>query len=213
MLFRDGTGGRLSREWVDVHPGLKGLLVELQEWSIAQEIPEPVITELIRTPEENMQLYTRLWRGLVEGAFASGMVQGVGDGESKRRRVAVVGLLHARKELSDLVPAILSGQPLPMEARKKLSATLNPTFLREEAEKRFSWHMARCAADLRTFHYRSTQRPRVFAWLHSKLLGKLAVGSAELLEHDVAGPHIHVAWKDEAWKRQFCSQFTGEKHG
>lgn len=71
---------------------------------------------------------------------------------------------------------------------------------RKLARDKFSWHLCRCAADIRNFHYLPEQRRQVMAFLRERCPRPMF----ELVEHDVGkGDHIHVGRKDFGWRKQF----------
>lgn len=71
---------------------------------------------------------------------------------------------------------------------------------RETARMKFSWHLVRCAADIRNRHYTKEEREDVFAWLRVHCKPPMF----ELVQHDVGkGDHIHVGRKDLEWKTRF----------
>lgn len=66
-----------------------------------------------------------------------------------------------------------------------------------QGKKRFSWHMCLCAVDLRNFTYTAEQLGRVYAFLTDNHDPELW----EVLSHDVGrGDHLHLAFRDAAWK-------------
>lgn len=65
------------------------------------------------------------------------------------------------------------------------------------ARGRFSWHMVGQAVDMRARHYTQTQLDSVVEFLAKRCKAP----DWELLEHDIAGPHLHLARRD-AQKRK-----------
>lgn len=65
-------------------------------------------------------------------------------------------------------------------------------------DSKFSWHMVRCAVDLRNKHYTKEQMEAVNNWFKANVGAPLF----EYLMHDVGrGDHIHVAIKDKKWRK------------
>lgn len=92
------------------------------------------------------------------------------------------------------------------QERLYLAHYLAKGFLEDEAKrmarKKFSWHLARCAADFRSSGkpYIDEELDQISLWLHEKCPGS----EWELLLHDVGhGKHFHVAKRDFLWRRQW----------
>lgn len=65
--------------------------------------------------------------------------------------------------------------------------------------KRFSWHLADCAADMRNAPYSPEQRKAIM----ERLREGTTTATHEVLEHDVGnGSHFHWAVKDAAWRKE-----------
>lgn len=78
------------------------------------------------------------------------------------------------------------------------SKGLSEADARAEARKKFSWHLARCAVDLRNNHYTAVQRRQVMEFLKQ---GR-EKPHWEVIEHDVGrGDHIHLGRRDFDWMR------------
>ncbi len=132
----------LQVQFLDLHPEVRRLVLSLDAYSDAAKLPEVVVTHVLRTPEQQEDIY---WRNL---------------------RIA--------KDISE------------DEARA-------------QARKKFSWHMARCAVDIRNSHYTPDQLSRVMAYLRPCC----PTGPWELLQHDVGrGDHIHIGRKDFSWRKK-----------
>lgn len=66
-------------------------------------------------------------------------------------------------------------------------------------DHRFSWHLVRCAVDIRNSHYSIDQLGRVLEFLKD---GRDE--GWEILNHDVGkGSHIHVGFRDPEWRARF----------
>jgi hypothetical protein len=64
----------------------------------------------------------------------------------------------------------------------------------------FSWHMVGAAVDFRNRVYNSKQLTAIIDWLIKRVGRK----HWEILSHDVGrGNHFHLAFEDEAWKREW----------
>ena len=78
------------------------------------------------------------------------------------------------------------------------STGLSEKEARAQARKKFSWHLARCAVDLRNNHYTAVQRKQVMEFLRD---GRERP-HWEVIEHDVGrGDHIHLGRRDFGWQR------------
>lgn len=71
-----------------------------------------------------------------------------------------------------------------------------------------SWHLFRCAVDLRLSHYDAMAKEKVLAWWQEKLVDrkdkKGPKAKWELYtETHGTGPHIHVGRRDYAWKEKY----------
>jgi hypothetical protein len=69
------------------------------------------------------------------------------------------------------------------------------------ARARFSWHCVGCAVDLRSKHYSGPQKSAVAAFLKTRCTGP----EWEFLEHDVSGPHFHLALRDQKRREVFTN--------
>lgn len=99
------------------------------------------------------------------------------------------GLLHP-----ELVAAIEEFDRFSVE--QLLPRPVLTSLIRPPAE-RFSWHFARCAADLRSRHYDDDQLRLVLDWWRARFPG----GGHEVIHHDVGrGVHLHVAVADQSWR-------------
>ncbi len=174
MRFVDGPRGRLAREWgEDLHPATRGLLLEFERWSTEEGLPSPVITMLGRTLKENADIYVAFWS-------------------------RVVAAYHDGKDLSD------ADTRVALAKRGKSSAEL-----RAEAEQRFSWHLVNCAADVRTRHYSEPDLARVELFFRERVMVPAEPGvepeckpDYEFQVHDVAGPHLHIAFKSFDYRKK-----------
>lgn len=102
-----------------------------------------------------------------------------------------VTLTEDESRILERVEAISTAQNLPIDKA-----------FERWADSKFSWHMARCAVDLRNRHYSPKQRQAVVAFLRSMV----SRGEWELLEHDIGrGDHIHLAKKDSEWKTKYAA--------
>ena len=78
------------------------------------------------------------------------------------------------------------------------SKGLPETEARAEARKKFSWHLARCAVDLRNRHYTPVQLQQVMEFLQRDRKHPLW----EILNHDVGrGDHLHIGRRDYSWRK------------
>ncbi|MGH8525243.1 MAG: hypothetical protein ACREXY_13860 [Gammaproteobacteria bacterium] len=86
-----------------------------------------------------------------------------------------------------------------LELIKELSG-LNEDRIREKAEQKFSWHMCRCAVDIRVKEYRLEQIAKGVRWFKSRCAGS----TWELITaaHGT-GVHWHVGFRSFEWRRKF----------
>lgn len=69
---------------------------------------------------------------------------------------------------------------------------------RAEARRKFSWHLCRCAVDLRNNHYTAVQLAQVMDFLKRGREAPLW----EVISHDVGrGNHLHLGRRDFSWRR------------
>ena len=69
---------------------------------------------------------------------------------------------------------------------------------RAQARKKFSWHLAKCAVDLRNNHYTAVQLQQALEFLKRGREHPLW----EVISHDVGrGNHLHIGRRDFAWQR------------
>lgn len=118
---------RCEKEYFGVlHPAVRDLVQAFCEWSRVSGLPEPTVTCVVRTPDENRAIY-----------------KGV---------------------------------------------------------DRFSWHLVRCAVDLRNHHYTPEQRRKAEGWLGARAMRP----RWEFVPQDHGtGPHFHVAIRDARWRELY----------
>lgn len=109
----------------------------------------------------------------------------------------IVERLHAHKPLSSVEAK------LALELDGKSDAELA-----KRALQRFSWHMVRCAADLRIRHYSVAQLKQVEAFMRARTTN---TKYWEFLVHDVSGPHIHVGVRDFKYRAEFSPKPKEQK--
>jgi hypothetical protein len=164
----------MEEGWATVHPELRQLLVDFEAFSQKAGLPEPVVTDLVRHPSAQQTIYLRWFRKLqqaLEPGANRGSIDPEGDGSYR--------------------PLTLS----EMKQAKELRG-LQEHELVQRAVGRFSWHLVRCAADLRTRHYSPQQKVQVLRWFEERCPRPLW----EFLHHDVTAPHLHVGRRDFAWR-------------
>jgi hypothetical protein len=164
----------MEEGWPLLHPDLRQLLTDFEGWSAKQGLPEPVVTDLVRQPSAQQTIYLRFFRKLqraMEPGPEQGRIDPEGDGTF---RPLTLSELKQAKELRGLPEAELVTR----------------------AMGRFSWHLVRCAADLRSRHYSPAQLAQVRRWFEERCQRPLY----EFLVHDVTAPHLHVGRRDFAWR-------------
>lgn len=62
-----------------------------------------------------------------------------------------------------------------------------------------SWHLFRCATDLRSKHYTPQQAARVMDWIKAHC--EQPLWETVLVPHGT-GPHFHVARRDFSWRKE-----------
>lgn len=97
MKFADDSA-RLVEEYPLSHPDLILVFSEFEAFSFKRGLPEPVLTELVRWPEENAQTYLKVWREMMRKAR-------VGE--------------HLSDEDSELVAELIALTPTELEQRAK----------------------------------------------------------------------------------------------
>jgi hypothetical protein len=165
-----------------IHPDLRLVLVEFAQWCSTQGMKAPFITCLRRNKTEQVALYMEHWRQL----------------QFKIRQ------LHALPQHSARWQDFFANATEWRLAEHIKHHT--EEHLRAQANLRLTWHFYDCAADLRTVgpdprnpHYSPVQLKAVEAWFHKRC----PHGQWELkTETHGSGPHVHVARKDEDWKRK-----------
>lgn len=70
--------------------------------------------------------------------------------------------------------------------------------VRNMARARFSWHLARCAADIRIYNYLPEQLLAVKGWLQDKAREPLWFWL-----HELTPPHIHVERRAFDWRKEY----------
>jgi hypothetical protein len=122
----------------------------------------------------------------------------------------VVELWRSAKEQGDLYVGIWRQQAKQALASKappraaKLRALeihrMSDKELRGLAEQKFSWHVCRCAVDLRTRHYTREQMLEVVKWFQERCPKPMW----ELVtEKHGTGAHIHCGRRDFSWRKKF----------
>jgi hypothetical protein len=182
IRFRDAPSGPMRADYPKVHPELRALLEAFDAFSEAEGLPDPVVTDLVRSPEAQERIYVTFWQKLqqaLEDGPHKGQIDPEGDG---------------------------SFRPLTESEKRDAEAVRGLTLeqLSARAKNRFTWHHCACAADLRTRHYGPGQLKRVRAWVMEKTAPPSDVRPQdrlwEVLFHDVTAPHLHIARRDAAWR-------------
>ncbi len=161
----------LRDEFKDLlHNDVRIVVEALDVWSRENGIPEVVVTEVHRTIPQQQAIYTRHADQLIYRLK-------IGDPDLDGQE------LDLAKELMDL-------------SRDAVMAW---------ARRRFSWHLCNCAVDIRSRNYSKDQLGAVMSFLAKRCPRKLTreeerAGhlSWELLEHDVAGAHVHLGVRDQS---------------
>lgn len=174
----------MQRDWPTVHPELRVLLVAFDEYSVKWDLPEPVVTDLVRSPEQQMRVYVRFWKKL-QAALADGphhnQIDPEDDGTFRPLTPVEYGQAVVLRPLTD--------EQLAARARQK-----------------FTWHWVRCAMDLRSREYSPDELSRVRKWFQPRCQAPLW----EFLVHDVTAPHIHCARRDFAWRARWLPESSGK---
>lgn len=176
---------RMSLEFTRLHPQLQALLVDFDRWSEAQAQADAATT----TPGAGAVLFpapvaTELFRTEKE------------QGEIYTEHFQKLIKLYMQS------PSLVSATDRPLIARL---STAPEAVIHNQAVQKFTWHLVGCAADLRTKHYRPSQLARVRTWFAERCAAKQ---DWELLFHDVTGPHMHVAFKDQTWAAHYKPELT-----
>ena len=169
---------RLCADWPLVHPELRGLVDTFVRHSAALGLPDPLVTDAVRDRRDQVRIYVAHYRRL-QAALLPGPHQGHIDPEDDG-----VWRPLTQAEVQEAL-AIQALDAAALDAR---------------AAARFTWHWARCAADLRTRHYSGPQLAAVARWFKARC----ARPDWEWVIHDVTAPHLHVARRDEAWRARYA---------
>lgn len=203
MRFKEGNETRLRGDWDErIHPDLRTLLLKFEAFSSEKGLPPPLLTELVRDPEEQIRIYVTFWKKLIEA-----MKPGPHHGEIDPENDGTFRPLERSEKITaeDLEKAIEIRVAAEETARKVTlgeaqRAELVDVYLRERAAKKFTWHFARTAADGRTRHYSKAQLVIVADFFKLECADK---NRWEFLIHDVTAPHFHVARRDFSWRARF----------
>jgi len=172
--FKDAA---MERQLPEVHPEVVDLLRRFDIFSSANKLPEPVVTDLVRDVPSQVRIYVDFWEKL-QASFAPGPH-------------------HLQFPDEDGTWRALT----PTEAKEAQEVRfLSDADLAIRASRRFTWHWAKCAADLRTYHYSPTQLQTVHDWFEKRAKRP----DWELLVHDVTAPHLHVARRDFRWRDKYA---------
>lgn len=170
-----------------LHSRVTNLAKNFTGWSYTAKLPEPVITDVIRTDQQTVDLYVPYILGLLRRAERGGR-----DGDGK------AAPLTLGEEQSVLKYTRLAAGNPGME-RSHVAALW--------ALGRFSWHRCGCAADFRNNHYEPAQLKDVVAWFRREIAADSRHGQPspwEFLSHDIgAGHHLHVGFKDTIRQHAF----------
>lgn len=147
----------LEREFKEgLDDEVRRVIEALDGWGIENKMPEVVLTQVLRSQDEQEDIYSR---------YAKGLIRKIQERERMTEKEKALAL-----ELSKLSPAAVN----------------------EWARHRFTWHMAGCAVDIRSRHYKVSELVRVMEFLNKRCPRP----AWELLAHDITAPHVHVARKD-----------------
>lgn len=171
----DSTG---AKDFPTLHPELRDVLLRFDRDSVERGLPDPVLTELVRTPDGNAAIYFRFFKKLQDALDPvnphAGQIDLEDDGTFRALNASEVATANLVRDMSDAQ-------------------------LLEKAGQRFTWHFCRCAVDLRTRHYSPTQ----LAWVRSWVGVWCPAPMWEVLFHDVTAPHLHLARRDFSWRTRF----------
>lgn len=165
MEFKDGADGRLASELSKlVQPDLRQLLYDVDWFCASQKMPGVVVTQLVRTVDEQIAIYVPFWRGLA---------------------MRFDGGEHMTPSLAKLAIEV---------------ADKPEDYLRAKAINQFTWHLVRCAADIRIRHWTKDQLKQVVSFVSEKAKDSRLW---EFLVHDVSGPHMHIGIRDFSFRSRF----------
>jgi hypothetical protein len=116
-------------------------MVDFDAWSATKHLPEPLWTELGRTPEDNARYYVQLWKGI----------------QLREKSAPITLTPEDHKWLNGTCRA--DAPPLRGKTEAQLTAA---------ALKLFSWHILLCAADLGIREYTPNQRRDVWGWFEAR---------------------------------------------
>lgn len=201
MRFKEGREVRLSGEYLQIHPDLRQLLDGLSKFSVESGLPVPLATDLIRSAKEQVEIYVAFWTKLLDSLTPGPHYDRIDpEGDGTWRPLTLEEKTQRSTRARDVAGRIAAEE-------KRQHKTLGPDeraqlqrlVLVEAAEKRFTWHWCRCAADLRSRHYTLAQLAQVAEWFSERCKKP----QWEFLVHDVTAPHIHVARRDFGWREKY----------
>lgn len=93
------------------------------------------------------------------------------------------------------------GQQEEFKWRGFIAHGLDEAAAREKARRKFSWHLADCAADLRRHVYAPEQLREIRAWIYERCPSPIW----EFIDEETGGtaPHMHLARQDFEWRRRY----------
>jgi tryptophan 2,3-dioxygenase len=155
------------QQFLGSHPALIDALRDFEAWLRKNDLPEPTLTQVWRTPRQQEDIYFGIWKSLLS--------------------------------------RYKSKQPMTQAELKKAIAlsTLTDEQLRERAREKFSWHLCRCAVDIRARQYSEAQMVKIAAWL----TGRCPAPIWEIItEEHGTGIHVHCAMKSFEWRRKYTQK-------
>lgn len=175
----------LEREFDDeLCEEVRAVVGELAAWSEAESLPIPVITEVTRTDQMQLNYYTPYGWKLFTGRDE--------DGD---RHILSAGEMIMLREIKE-------------EIRNWASNELGIAMW---ALKRWTWHRISHAVDLRNSHYSMAQLTKVVGWMGARIrqLEDMSPGRQwSFLVHDIGrGGHMHLEYKNRAAQAEFLKRW------
>jgi hypothetical protein len=161
-----------------LHAKVKSACNDFDLFSQMNGLPNPLVTEVLRTDQMQINYYVPYGRGVLH-LFRTGR-----DEDGSRLNITVEEKKHAL-EITEMISRLGKGDDVGI-------ATW--------ALNKFTWHRCRCAVDLRNNHYSGDQFRQVKTWWENYLVQREADKPGrqyEFLAHDIGrGNHFHLGYRD-----------------
>lgn len=187
-----------------LHEKVRSVVGALSDWSEIEGIPGPVVTEIGRTDQQQLNYYFDY------GSRALNILRMGRTRDGIKTKLSVVERDHA----IEIERAIL-GEVARTGKNYSPGYEADRVGIAIWALNRFTWHRCFCAADLRNSHYDPKTLARVVAFIGSKVVEQEGLNPKrrdwEFLVHDIGrGDHIHLAYRDNLWRENFLKAWKSD---